>query len=70
MRDHEIDATRVRSILDTAVNVELQKHLLQPGGTAAGDIRVWCARCEKALKPDAIETHLKWAAARAISVKE
>jgi hypothetical protein len=63
----ELDASRVKGILDSAVNVELQRHMLQPGGTAAGDIRFFCECCQKALAIDDLLPHLNKAALRALT---
>ena len=63
----ELDASRVKGILDSAVNVELQRHVLHPGGNVAGDIRLWCDQCRMALIPENVLAHLERAAMRAIT---
>lgn len=67
LHDHELDATRVRGMLDVAVNTELKRHILEPGGIAAGEVRFYCITCSKAFNVDALMTHLKKAADAALA---
>lgn len=52
--------------IDTAINVELQKHVLHPGGTI-DVMRVWCDACRKALHPAEVTQHLNEVAMTALT---
>ena len=67
IHDHELDADRVRGLLDVAVNVALKRHVLEPGGTADGRLLFLCIPCEKGfINAEQMLAHLKAAADAAI----
>lgn len=63
----ELDAGRVKGILDAAVNRELKRHTLQPGGDAAGFLAFFCDACQKAYTADVLFDHLNQAVMRALT---
>jgi hypothetical protein len=54
-------------VIDKAVNDELMKHVLTPGGLASGEIRVYCDKCRQGLHPTEVFAHLQVAAMRALT---
>lgn len=68
LHDHEIEAARVRGLLDTTVNVAVKRHTLEPGGTADGRLLFLCIPCEKGfINSEAMLSHLKAAADAALA---
>jgi hypothetical protein len=63
----ELDASRVRGILDAAVNAELKRHTLTPGGDAAGFLAFYCEACRKAITSETLFDHLNRAVMRALT---
>ena len=68
--DDELAASTVTTILNREATIAVEGHIGRPGANLAGDIGIWCEKCQRAYTFAKWHRHLRELARMALTINK